>query len=75
MLRRERIEEDGSITTFEIADFPGDGPFHAEIRVSSIAELQALLADGKLIAVRMRGKPKGKVSQTNLAPVGEITGW
>jgi hypothetical protein len=73
-IERLRNEDDGTTTVFTLADFPGDGPYHAEIRVSSLDEIRRLRAAGVLIALRMRGHPAGKVQQTNLAPIGEITG-
>ena len=73
-VERVRNEDDGTTTLFTLADFPGDGPFHAEIRVGSLDEIRKLRDSGVLIALRMRGQPAGKVQQTNLAPIGEITG-
>ena len=67
-------EDDESATEFVLQEFEGDGPLHAESRVESVAGLRSLREQGKLIAVRMFGKPKGMVVQTNLVPHREIEG-
>lgn len=70
-----RKEEDASETEFR-PNSPG-GPYRVEIEIQTDDELRALKRDGKLIAVRMSGIPKGKTRQVNLVAWQEIKdfGW
>ena len=70
MVKRVRREADGTETEFRPSS--ADGPFRAEIEVSSADGLRRLMRDGKLLAVRMHGDPKGKSHQYSLVPVAEI---
>lgn len=71
-MRRIRDEDDGSQTIFEPLTFEAMGPYRAEVQVASLEELRELKRLGKLIALRMVGTPRGKVTQRNLVPWEEI---
>lgn len=73
MVKRIRREGDGTETEFR--PLSADGPYRAEIEVSSADELRRLRRDGKLVAVRMHGTPAGKRTQYSLVPVAEIEGF
>jgi len=70
-MKRVRKEDDGSETVFK--PDPAAGPYRAEIVVSSLDELRAFKRDGRLLAVRMSGTPKGRTQpQYNLVPWKQI---
>ena len=71
-MKRLRREDDVTETVFELLEFQENGPYRAEIQVRSLDDLRRLKREGVLIAVRMIGKPAGKVVQRNLVPWQEI---
>ena len=69
-MKRIRRHKDGSVTEYRPAS--DEGPYRVEIEVNSADDLRKLKRDGKIIAIRMVGTPKGKKPQYSLAPVDEV---
>ena len=50
----------------------GEPHYRVEVKVSSLQEVRNLHRDGKLVGVRMIGKPPGKVVQRSIIGPEEI---
>ncbi|GAB1362959.1 hypothetical protein MASR1M32_21950 [Rhodobacter sp.] len=68
-MKRIRKLDDGTEVVYET---PDEGPFRVEIEVATLDDLRQLNREGKLRAIRMTGKPPGKVSQYTLCPPDEV---
>lgn len=75
VLRRTRIEEDGTETQFTEHAYEGRFPYRAEIQFSRIDEIRELHRLGRVIGVRLSNNPQpGREPQRNIVGVADIEG-